>query len=161
VTNVGVTLRPYRAKDQESVVALWWNSWHSIRCGLHHPQPFSEWQTRWANEIVRQQTIVVAEDDGIVVGFSAADVAACVLTQIFVDPSRKGQGVGRLLLAWARRLMPDGFCLWTLADNIASRDFYERHGFTVGRTRISSVNGLSIVEYCSAPLSQQSAPELR
>ena len=114
---------------------LWWNSWHSIRPELHHPQPFATWHTRWATDISRTQEVVVADDEGTVVGFAAADVSIGELTQIFVDPSRKGEGVGGQLLAWAKRLMPEGFNLHTLSDNLASRHFYERHGLIPGETR--------------------------
>ena len=146
-----VTLRPYHAEDEEAVVALWWNSWHSIRDGLRHPRPPSDWRTRWANEIATRQAIVVAVDDGVVVGFAAADVSARELTQIFVEPNRKRQGVGRQLLAWAQQLMPHGFCLHTLDDNVDSRAFYERHGLAAGRTQVNPVNGMSTIEYGWAP----------
>ncbi len=146
-----VTLRPYRAEDRETVVALWWNSWHSIRLELRHPRPFADWRTRWANEIAPRQTIVVAEDEGVVVGFAAADLSAHVLSQIFVEPNRKRHGVGRRLLAWAQQLMPEGFCLRTLEENSASRAFYERHGLAAGATQINPVNGMSTIEYRWAP----------
>lgn len=152
-----VELRSYQAEDEETVVALWWNSWHSIRHGLRHPQPLSDWRTRWANEIATQQEIVVAVDNGAVVGFAAFDVSRRELTQIFVEPHRKRQGVGRQLLACAQQRMPDGFCLWTLHDNLISRAFYERHGLAAGRTRINPVNGMSTLEFCWAPPSAHSA----
>lgn len=142
-----VTVRGYRGGDQDAVVKLWWNSWHSIRPGLHHPQPFAAWHTRWASDIALKQEVVVADDEGTVVGFAAADVSVCELTQIFVDPSLKGEGIGGQLLAWAKRLMPDGFSLHTLIDNRASRRFYERHGLTTGETRINAVNGMETIEY--------------
>ena len=147
-----VTLRPYRAEDQETVVALWWRSWHSIGHGLRHPQPLSDWRTRWANEIVPGQEVVVAEDDGVVVGFAAANLSAHELTQIFVQSDRKRHGVGGQLLAWARQMMPAGFCLWTLEDNVASRAFYERHGLAAGGTRVNPVNEMSTIEYRWTPL---------
>ena len=83
------TVRSYRTEDREAVVAIWWDSWHSIRPGLRHPHTFADWRTRWAGEIAPAQAIVVAEDEGAVVGFAAADVAGRVLTQIFVAPRHK------------------------------------------------------------------------
>jgi len=142
-----MTLRGYRLEDEHAVVTLWWNSWHSILPGLRHPQPFVAWRERWASDIVFKQEIVVADDDGTIVGFAAADVSGRELTQIFVDPSRKGKGIGGQLLAWAKQLMPEGFNLYTLTDNVASRAFYERHDLIPGRTRINSVNGMEAIEY--------------
>ena len=156
-----VTLRRYRAEDQEAVVALWWSSWHSIRPGLSHPRPLLDWRTRWASEIVPRQTIVVAEDDGVVIGFAAADLSARMLTQIFVQPTRKRHGIGRRLLAWARQAMPEGFCLRTLEDNVASRAFYERHGLVAGATQVNPVNGMSTIEYCWTPPSPDRLQETK
>jgi ribosomal protein S18 acetylase RimI-like enzyme len=142
-----VTLRPYQVPDRDTVVKLWWDSWHSIQAGLSHSQPLSEWRRRWAEEIVTGQQIVVAEDDGAIVGFAAADVANRVLTQIFIAPGHKRQGIGRQLLAWAQRVMPDGFRLHTLVDNAASRAFYEREGLTAGGVLINPVNRMQTIEY--------------
>ena len=114
-----IALRPYRDGDQEVVVKLWWDSWHSIRPGLRHPRPFEDVRARWVGEIVPRQRIMVAADDGMVVGFAAADVAHRVLTQIFVAPTSKGQGIGHRLFLWAQTIMPAGFVLHTLVDNRA------------------------------------------
>jgi GNAT superfamily N-acetyltransferase len=146
-----ITLRPYQGADQDTVVALWWDSWHSIRPGLRHPQPLAHWRERWASEIAAKQDVVVATDDGTIVGFAAADLSGRVLSQVFVTPDRKRQGIGVRLLAWAQRAMPDGFVLHTLVDNAASRAFYERNGLVAGDTRVNPNNGLRIVEYRWAP----------
>ena len=145
------TLRPYRDDDQDVVVKLWWDSWHSIRAGLHHPQSLADWRRRWAKDIVSRQQIVVAEADGVAVGFAAADLCHRVLDQIFVAPPHKRCGIGRQLLSWAQRVMPDGFRLQTLAENVASQAFYERHGLVAGDTEINPANGLRTVEYRWAP----------
>ena len=146
-----IELRAYRPDDQDALVQLWWESWHSIRPGLRHPRPFADLAARWGDEIVPRQAIMVAVDDGVVVGFAAADVGARLLSQIFIIPARKRQGIGRQLFAWAQRAMPDGFVLHTLVDNVASRAFYERHGLVAGETKINPANGLRTVEYRWTP----------
>jgi len=100
---------------------------------------------------VLAQAIVVAKAEGVVVGFAAADVAVSELTQIFVAPSHKRRGIGQELLAWAQRLMPDGFSLHTLVENVTSRAFYEHHGLVAGDRRISEVNGLETIDYRWVP----------
>ena len=146
-----VTLRPYRDEDRDAVVGLWWDSWHSIRSGLRHPHPLSHWRARWTDEIVTRQDVVVAAENGSIVGFAAADVPARVLTQIFIAPSRQRQGIGGQLFAWAQRSMPEGFTLHTLVDNVASRAFYERHGLVAGDAEINPANGLRTIEYRWTP----------
>lgn len=147
-----IELRPYRPDDQDAVVKLWWDSWHSIRPGLRHPRAFADLAARWTNEIVPKQTVVVAAEDGVVVGFAAADAATRMLTQIFIAPTRKRQGIGGQLFAWAQRALPDGFTLQTLVDNVASRAFYERHGLVAGDTEINPANGMRTVEYRWTPV---------
>jgi putative acetyltransferase len=151
MANAGIILRPYRDSDEDAALAIWWDSWHSIRPGLRHPRPLADWRTRWVGEIVRAQAIVVADDLGSVVGFAAADLKARELTQIFVTPDRKRQGIGRRLLAWAQEQMPAGFSLHTLVENASSRAFYRRQGLREGATRTNPVNGMPIVEYHWTP----------
>ena len=146
-----ITLRPYRDEDVDAVVAVWWDSWHSIRPGLRHPHPRSRWRARWIDEIVSRQDVVVAVETGVVVGFAAADLPARLLSQIFITPSRRRQGIGRQLFAWAQTAMPGGFTLHTLVDNAGSRAFYERHGLVPGETEINPANGLRTIEYRWTP----------
>src|SRR5262249_17450705 len=80
IANASIVLRLYRDTDEEAALAIWWDSWHSIRPGLRHPRPFADWRARWVGEIVPEQSIVVADDDGLVVGFAAAHLPARELT---------------------------------------------------------------------------------
>jgi ribosomal protein S18 acetylase RimI-like enzyme len=146
-----VELRPYRDRDRDVVVRLWWDSWHSILPGLRHPRGFDDLHARWSTEIARRQRVVVAEEEGAIVGFAAADPEARELTQIFVAPEHKRRGIGQRLFAWAQALMPDGFVLHTLVDNAGSRAFYERHGLVPGDTRINPANGMPVIEYRWTP----------
>lgn len=103
------------------------------------------------------QTIVVAEAGGQVVGFAAVSTPARELTQIFVVPDHQRQRIGHELLRWAQQRMPDGFRLTTLVDNVASRAFYERHGFMTGATQTNAVNGMDTIEYHWMPRAQEAS----
>jgi ribosomal protein S18 acetylase RimI-like enzyme len=146
-----IRLRPYEHNDQDAVLVIWWDSWHSMRPGLHHPTPFADWRARWVNEIVPAQVVVVAEDDDTVVGFAAAHIEMSELTQIFVAPRRKREGIGQRLLTWAQERMAAGFSLHTLVDNRTSRAFYRRHGLVEGDTRTNPINGMRQIEYRWTP----------
>lgn len=145
-------LRPYATEDAEAVLAIWWDSWHSIAPELSHPQPRASWRSRWLTEIVGAQAIVVVQNDaGLLVGFAAAHLSARELTQLFVAPACKRAGVGRSLLQWAQSAMPTGFKLHTLVSNVASRELYDKHGLVEGVTQINPVNGMQVVEYLWVP----------
>ncbi|SRR6266545_4398477 len=84
----------------------------------------------------------VAEEDGSVVGFAALD--GSLLGHIFVHPRAQGRGIGRALMGKTKRLLPDGFTLWTHQPNEQARRFYERAGlvaveFTDGATNMEKV----------------------
>ena len=143
-----IALHSYASGDADAVVRLWWDSWHSIRPDLKHPQTLMDWRERWIHDIVPTQTIAVARDHSdVVIGFAAADLRTRELTQLFVAPDRKGSGIGGRLLLWAKEQMPTGFTLRTLTVNQVSRTFYARAGLIEGGTAISSFNRMQTIEY--------------
>ncbi|GAA3741980.1 GNAT family N-acetyltransferase [Micromonospora maritima] len=89
-------------------------------------------------------TTLVAEDDGLVTGFTTfgpyrnnqdrddLDPAHGELLAIYLEPAYWGSGVGRTLLDAARAGLAErgwtGYRLWVLADNARARRFYERAG---------------------------------
>ncbi len=55
------------------------------------------------------------------------------LEQLYVDPDRLGEGIGRRLLDLAKQREAAGLLLWTFQVNGRARRFYERNGFEVVR----------------------------
>lgn len=65
-------------------------------------------------------------DDGVVKGFVRVNGAE--VEKLFVEPVLQGQGIGRILLAYAvKRLNVN--CLWALERNKRAISFYNRSGF--------------------------------
>lgn len=85
--------------------------------------------------------LLVAREDGILgfVAFSLErgsydlDVTRGVIENIYVDPDRRGEGIGTELLAAAQRALrergAEALALEAMADNEAALRFYRRHGF--------------------------------
>jgi len=145
-------VRPYSTADAEAVLGIWWESWHSIAPGLTHPQPFDSWRSRWFAEIAGAQTIVVAANESeSLAGFAAAHLPSSELTQLFVAPAFKRAGIGHQLLIWAQHAMPAGFKLRTLTLNLASQQFYDKHGLIRGVAQINPHNGMPVIEYRWTP----------
>jgi ribosomal protein S18 acetylase RimI-like enzyme len=80
-----------------------------------------------ANKVLREQEVLVAEQNGGIVGFVAM-AHGNFLEHLYVHPDSQGRGVGRVLLMRAKQRMPDGFRLWLFQQNTQARRFYERHG---------------------------------
>lgn len=67
--------------------------------------------------------IMVAEEDGAMIGFVAFDETE--LHALYVLPGYHGKGIGSALLEAAGNVA----CLWVLQENHAARRFYEAHGW--------------------------------
>jgi GNAT superfamily N-acetyltransferase len=78
------------------------------------------------------------------------------ITRFYVDPPHWGQGIGTLLHEAAiSHLRQSGFgqaSLWVIEDNVRTRAWYERLGWTsTGERRIAAeTNGIDDVRYTTA-----------
>ena len=87
-------------------------------------------------------TVLIAEDDGAAVGFASlrilpqveSDVPHAELSDLFVDETRRRQGAGRALVAFAEALSRRRGCrslqLTVGFDNGGARAFYRAAGFS-------------------------------
>ena len=94
----------------------------------HSDDEVREWvRTRLIPTMETWVAVDVAEDGTEqVVGMMA--LAPGWLEQLYVDPGRLGEGIGRMLLELAKQLQPN-LLLWTFQVNERARRFYERNGF--------------------------------
>lgn len=125
-----VKLRQYRPEDEEQVVDLW------MRCGLVVPQndPRSDIQTkmRWQPELF----IVGAVGDQVVgtvmVGYEGH---RGWINYLAVSPDLRRQGIGRILMEEAKRLLSELGCpkinLQVRSSNSGVIEFYKRIGYRV------------------------------
>ena len=125
-----LTLRPYAAADEDAAIELWRRTWQQpIRTSISpraSPGGASAGATNWC----RRRTIVVAEQDGALIGFVTVDPKTRLSR-----PDRGGarssgaRGVALALLDEAKRLSPRGLELLVNKDNARAIRFYEKHGF--------------------------------
>jgi putative acetyltransferase len=139
-----LTLRSYEATDEDAAIALWQRTWQQ-----HYPQidfaaRVAWWRERWRSELVPVATIMLAERDGVLVGFVTVDPKTRYLDQIVVAPEAWGSDVADALLAEARRISPDGLDLKVNADNARAIRFYEKHGFVISGHEMNERSGASV-----------------
>lgn len=138
-------IRPYTEADLEPVVSLWMASWKSSG------PTFGQWVTldvlreRLPREIAGGWSVHVVTLGGDIVGFIAC--TATTVEQLFVAPALQGQGIGKVLLDFAKAQMPQGFTLTTAADNWMARQFYSREGLREGAPGIHPGFGHTIVPF--------------
>jgi ribosomal protein S18 acetylase RimI-like enzyme len=132
-----MTIRRATKTDRELLRRLW----EEFEQELDHPPYLREtWEEAWddLSDTVRDGVALVAEQDGRALGF-----IFCVLgdrgrktahvTDIYVRPAARGQGIGRALLAEvvepARAAGLDHVSLEVMLRNTEARHLYERLGF--------------------------------
>lgn len=120
--------------------------------------PDDELRAWVADRLLPSGGVTVAVDAGQVVGVIATEpgAEAAWITQLSVDPTRVGRGIGTVLLAHALASLGDAIRLYTFQANTGARRFYERQGFRV----IAMTDGAGNEERCPDVLLEWRAPAL-
>ena len=136
-----VSLRPYEPRDEDASVALWLRTWQAAYPELDFAARLDWWRARWRNELVPAAAIVIAERAGAAIGFVTVDPRTRYVDQIVVAPEHWRSGVGKALIAEARRLSPNGLDLDVNTDNARAIAFYGRLGFGVAGAGTNPISG--------------------
>jgi GNAT superfamily N-acetyltransferase len=128
----GVVIRAARSDDAVAVAGVHARAgraaWSGFLGDVLAEPDLPVWRDR-----VAADGFLVAERDGVVVGFARADVGTGEVALLYVDPAEQGRGTGRRLLAVVLgRLRAAGWDrarLRTEERNAGPRAFYERAGW--------------------------------
>jgi putative acetyltransferase len=135
-------LRRYdAARDEDASVALWLRTWGATYPDIDFAERLEWWRERWRSTLVATAEIVIAEASGVMIGFVTVEPQTFYLDQIVVAPEHWGTGVGRALIAEAKRISPQGLDLDVNIDNARARAFYGREGFVVTGTGKNPISG--------------------
>ena len=136
-----VTLRPYDAGDEDASVALWLRTWQATYPELDFAARLDWWRARWRDELLPAAEVVIAEAQGLMIGFVTIDPRTLYLDQIVVAPEFWGSGVGAALIAAAKRISPNGLDLDVNTDNARAIAFYGQQGFAVSGAGVNPISG--------------------
>ena len=139
------TLRPYRIDDEDATVALWHETWRETYPDIDFAARLSWWRERWRNELVPNAAIIVAEEEGRLVGFVTIDAQA-YLDQLVVAPDRWGGRLADALLDEAKRFSPHSITLLVNEDNARAIRFYERNGFVHAGKDVNPTSGRPVLK---------------
>jgi putative acetyltransferase len=143
-------LRPYCADDEDAAIVLWCETWQQAYPGIDFAARVTWWRERWRNELVREASIIVAEQSGALIGFVTIDRTG-YLDQLVVDARHWGSDLGNLLIAEAKRLSPDGITLKVNADNARAIRFYRRNGFVDAGGDVNPTSGRPVLRMAWKP----------
>jgi len=139
-----LTLRPYRAEDENAAIALWQTTWQQAYSSIDFAAREPWWRARWRNELVPNAAIVVAECDGGLIGFVTIDERG-YLDQIVVAPDHWGTTLATSLIDEAKRLSPGHITLLVNDDNTRAIRFYERNGFVRSGSDVNPTSGRPVL----------------
>jgi putative acetyltransferase len=137
-------IRPYLADDEDAAIALWCETWQQAYPGIDFAARVAWWRERWRNELVREASIIIAEQSGALTGFVTIDRSG-YLDQLVVGADHWGSDLGNTLIAEAKRLSPDGITLKVNADNARAIRFYRRNGFMHAGGDVNSTSGRPVL----------------
>jgi ribosomal protein S18 acetylase RimI-like enzyme len=146
-----VIVRPATPADYAVLADLWFDSWMSIGISNETDLDREGVRARFYIDAATKWDLFTAEDGDRLRGLLALVPAEARIDQIFVDPEGKGTGLGRLLMDYAKRCLPDGIVLVTHTDNLRARAFYTHHGFTLERTEEDPVHRRQKCHYAWRP----------
>jgi ribosomal protein S18 acetylase RimI-like enzyme len=137
---------PLRHEEIPAASEIWSRSARSIPGGLHDETP-AEMAAAMAAGLSGGWEAYLAWEGEMIVAFMAMKPDERHLDQLFVDPSRQGQGFGAELLDFAKSRMPQGFWLRTATANTGACRFYDRCGLRVGEIGVHPRLGHPVVIY--------------
>lgn len=141
------TIRPARADEYDEVARLWMESWVTTGLAQASDVLLADLRLRLRDEVARGWSLYVADGQGTLAGMLALHLSDKYLDQLFVAPAYHGRSVGRQLLAFTRRQMPDEIWLRCARENEKAWRWYEREGFVFEDEKINALNWLMMKYY--------------
>jgi len=151
-------IRPASESDAHGIAEVHVRSWQAA--GIFSAEALGQLSvderiSTWLDAIASGEAVVVADEDGAVVGFAAVRAATEDQTKglgelgaLYVEPSSWGRGVGRDLVAADENALREGgfsdAILWVLDENRRARDFYAASGWREGAKRQTQFLGTDV-----------------
>ncbi|MGB8401066.1 GNAT family N-acetyltransferase [Bradyrhizobium sp.] len=132
-------IRPAHPDEYDDIARVWMESWVSTGLAEAGDLLLAQLRQLVLAEIGKGWSLFAAEDAGALAAMLALHVPDQYLDQLFVAPNYQGRGVGRHLLAFTRKLLPDEIWLRCVRESEKAWRWYEREGFVFEKEEISPV----------------------
>jgi GNAT superfamily N-acetyltransferase len=140
-------IRPARSDEYDAIARVWMDSW--VTTGLEDASNFllAKLCARVPIEVERGWSLFVADDNGTLAAMLALHLPKKYLDQLFVAPEYQGQNLGRQLLAFTRKHLPDEIELRCVRENEKAWRWYEREGFVFEEEAVEPMTGFVMKYY--------------
>jgi GNAT superfamily N-acetyltransferase len=141
------TIRPARSEEYDEIARVWMNSW--VSTGLEQPSNFllATLRARIPLEVEKGWSLFAADDGGALAAMLALHLPNLYLDQLFVAPEYQGQSLGRRLLAFTRRQLPEQISLRCVRENEKAWRWYECEGFVFEKEEVEPMTGFVMKHY--------------
>jgi ribosomal protein S18 acetylase RimI-like enzyme len=141
------TIRPARREEYDAIARVWMESWVSTGLERASDLLLAKLRTRVPLEVERGWSLFVADEDGVLAAMLALHLPDFYLDQLFVAPEYQGQDLGRRLLAFTRKHLPDEIHLRCVRENEKAWRWYEREGFVFEKEQVEPMTGFVMKYY--------------
>ena len=143
-----MTIRPCRPDDLPAILALFHDTVHTACAADYAPDQLSAWAPEtpdtaaWAEKL-RRETVLAAEENGILLGFGSLDGE--LLDLLYVHPDHQRRGVGSTLCLFLERAYL-GPRISVHASRTA-RPFFEARGYRLRRAQTVVRRGVALENF--------------
>jgi ribosomal protein S18 acetylase RimI-like enzyme len=134
-------IRPARSDEYDEVARVWMNSWASTGIEAASDALLEKLRARVSAEVAKGWSLHVADDGGVIAAMLALHMPDNYLDQLFVAPEYQGKSLGRMLLAFTRKHLPDEIWLRCVRENEKAWRWYEREGFVFEKETADAITG--------------------
>jgi putative acetyltransferase len=132
---VNVSLRLATDDDRPGICTVHVRAIRETCCRSYSPEQLSVWAGLLSPDsysgVLKERVLVVATDEGAVVGFGQLNPDTGEVDAVYVLPDRQGEGIGRLLLAdLEARARARGIRVLELSATLNAVPFYAQAGYT-------------------------------
>lgn len=142
-------LRNYKQSDCAELARLFYHTVHCVNAGDYSREQLDAWATgkvdleAW-NESFRKHHTVVAEVDGIVIGFGDMDETG-YLDRLYVHKDHQRQGVATAICDELEQNTKA--VVFSTHASITARPFFEKRGYTVIREQQVERRGVLLTNF--------------
>ena len=142
-----LTIRAARTEEYDEIARVWMDSW--VSTGLAQASDFllAQLRARIPREVENGWSLFVVDDRGTLAAMLALHLRKKYLDQLFVVPEYQGRGLGRTLLAFTRRCLPDEIELRCVRENEKAWRWYERERFVFEKEAVEPMTGFVMKYY--------------
>ena len=127
-------IRSIEPREYDQTAFIYFAGWSDNNRFLHPRDGFEAFRTYFANVVVKESTVLVALEDGIIARFIG--FAGNTIEHLYVHPLHYRRGIGSRLLDHVKTTVGGPLKVSCFIRNVNAVAFYRHHGFVIVGTKL-------------------------